>query len=195
MNENEILQLFQQIGVLKKGHFRLSSGKHSDTYLQCAILQQHPVWHEKAIQSLADKLKGIRPTVIVGAAVGGIISAYELARSCQARCIFAERVDGMLKFRRGFELYPEDQPVLIEDVITTAKTTLELISLVKSYQIEPLAITSLVDRQIQASTSFPYPFFSLIKIQAVLFDELDCPLCKDKIPLTDPGSRRLHSAP
>lgn len=193
MTDLEMLELFQSIGVIKKGHFRLSSGKHSDTYLQCAILQQYPEHHAKALVSITDKILSYQPNVIVGAAVGGIISAYELARLSHARCIFAERVDGILKFRRGYELYPEDRIVLIEDVVTTAKTTLELIELVKSHGLEPLAITALVDRQKSDSTPIPYPFFSLLKVEAVLYDETECPLCKENMPLTDPGSRRLHS--
>jgi orotate phosphoribosyltransferase len=193
MTELEILDLFQSIGVIKKGHFRLSSGKHSDTYLQCAILQQYPEHHSKALFTLAEKILTFKPSVIVGAAVGGIISAYELARLSNARCIFAERVDGILKFRRGYELNSDDRIVLIEDVVTTAKTTLELIDLVKSHGLEPLAVTALVDRQKANTSPLQYPFFSLVKVEAVLYDEMECPLCKENTPLTDPGSRRLHS--
>ena len=193
MTENEVLELFHSIGVIKKGHFRLSSGKHSDIYLQCAILQQYPEHHSKALFTLAEKILTYKPSVIVGAAVGGIISAYELARLSNARCIFAERVDGTLKFRRGYELSPDDRIVMIEDVVTTAKTTLELIELVKSHGLEPLAVTALVDRQKANTSPLHYPFFSLVKVEAVLYDETECPLCKENISLTDPGSRRLQS--
>jgi orotate phosphoribosyltransferase len=193
MTEQEVLDLFHSIGVIKKGHFRLSSGKHSDTYLQCAILQQYPEHHSRALHSLAEKVSTYQPTVIVGAAVGGIISAYELACLCKTRCIFAERVDGTLKFRRGYELAPDDRVVLIEDVVTTAKTTLELVELIKSHGLEPLAVTALVDRQKADTSPFSYPFFALVKVEAVLYDEAECPLCKENVPINDPGSRRLHS--
>jgi orotate phosphoribosyltransferase len=193
MNEQQIFEQFEKIGVLKKGHFRLSSGKHSDTYLQCAILQQFPKLHAEALQTLADKIKSFKPTVIVGAAIGGIISAYELARLCDIRCIFAERVDGTLTFRRGYELMPQDRPILIEDVITTAKTTLELIDLVTSRHVEPLAVTCIVDRQSKESKQLTYPFFPLVHLEAVLYNEEDCPLCKNHQPLDEPGSRRLSS--
>jgi orotate phosphoribosyltransferase len=192
MNEQEVLSLFQEIGVIKQGHFKLSSGRHSDIYLQCAILQQYPELHSRVLQRIADSILAYQPTVIVGAAVGGVVSSYELARLVGARGIFAERVDGILKLRRGFELIPEDRVVVIEDVVTTAKTTIEIIDLVKVYDISPKAVATIVDRRTTAS-GIDFPFFSAIKVSAQTWTEEECPLCMKKIPINEPGSRRLKN--
>lgn len=190
MKEEEILALFQDIGVLNKGHFKLSSGRHSDTYLQCALLQQYPNLNNIVMNELALKVKQFNPTVIVGAAIGGILASYELARLVGARCIFAERVDGNLKFRRGFDLIKDDKVIIVEDVVTTAKTTFELIDIVKEKGLEPKAIAAIVDRR-EDPSSIVYPFFSAIKISIKTYEENECPLCKEGIPLDEPGSRRL----
>lgn len=191
MEAQNVLSLFQEIGVIKNGHFKLSSGRHSDTYLQCAILQQYPELHARVLQGIADSIKTYLPTVIVGAAVGGIVSAYELARLVGARSIFAERVDGALKFRRGYELIKDDQVVVIEDVITTAKTTIEIIDLVKTYGLLPLAVASIVDRR-TTDTGIDVPFFSALKVYAQTWIPEECPLCLKKEPINEPGSRRLN---
>lgn len=191
MNEQEVLSLFQEIGVIKKGHFKLSSGRHSDLYLQCAILQQYPELHTKVLQTVADSVKQFQPTVIVGAAVGGVTSSYELARLTGARSIFAERVEGSLKFRRGFELIPEDRVVIIEDVVTTAKTTIEIIDLVKVFNLSPKAVATIVDRRAEP-TGINFPFFSAIKVIAQTWIQEECPLCIKKVPIDEPGSRRLN---
>lgn len=190
MQENEVLELMQEVGVIKKGHFKLSSGRHADTYLQCALLQQYPVINRKVMQILADFIQTYQPTLIIGAAVGGIIAAYELANLSHARCIFAERTDGQLTFRRGFEIFPDDRIVIVEDVVTTAKTTLELVSLVQQHGYDPLAVVSIVDRRTLSET-IPYPFQSAIHVTAETWETDGCPLCEKHIPLDEPGSRRL----
>lgn len=190
MKEEEILSLFQDIGVLNKGHFKLSSGRHSDTYLQCAILQQYPNLNNIIMKELALKIKQFDPTVIVGAAVGGILASYELARLVGARGVFAERVDGALKIRRGFDLIHNDRVIIVEDVITTAKTTFELIDVVREKGLEPKAIATIVDRR-EKHFEIDYPFFSALKINIKTYSEEECPLCKRGIPLEEPGSRRI----
>lgn len=189
--KEDILSLFEDIGVIKKGHFRLSSGRHSDTYLQCAILQQYPVLNSKVMNKIAENIKEYNPSVILGAAVGGIIAAYELAKLTNARCIFAERVDGALKLRRGFELSEVDKLIIVEDVITTAKTTLELVELAKNYNIEPLALSTIVDRR-EKTEDIGYPVFSAIKTIVKTYTEEECPLCKQGIEINEPGSRRIN---
>lgn len=190
MQENEVLELMQEVGVIKKGHFKLSSGRHADTYLQCALLQQYPVLNRKVMQEIAHFILPYQPTLIIGAAVGGIVAAYELANLAHARCIFAERVDGQLCFRRGFEILPDDRIVIVEDVVTTAKTTMELVALVQQQGYDPLAVVSIVDRR-TLSESIPYPFQSAIKVPAETWEAENCPLCEKYIPLDEPGSRRL----
>jgi len=190
MQENEVLELMQEIGVVKKGHFKLSSGRHADTYLQCALLQQYPVLNRKVMQSVVDFTAPYQPTLIIGAAVGGIVAAYELANLVHARCIFAERTDGQLSFRRGFEILPDDRIVIVEDVVTTAKTTMELVKLVQEHGYEPAAVVSIVDRR-TLSESIPYPFKAVVRISAETWEADQCPLCQQHIPIDEPGSRRL----
>jgi orotate phosphoribosyltransferase len=190
MREEEVISLFQDIGVLKKGHFRLSSGRHSGTYLQCAILQQYPNLNSIVMSEIVDKVKQFNPTVIIGAAIGGILASYELARLVGARGIFAERVDGVLKLRRGFDLIANDKVIIVEDVITTAKTTLELIGLLREKGLEPEAIVTIVDRR-EESVDIGYPVFPIVRIQIKTYLEEECPLCKEGISLEEPGSRRM----
>jgi len=190
MREEEVISLFQDIGVLKKGHFRLSSGRHSGTYLQCAILQQYPNLNSIVMSEIVDKVKQFNPTVIIGAAIGGILASYELARLVGARGIFAERVDGVLKLRRGFDSIANDKVIIVEDVITTAKTTLELIGLLREKGLEPEAIVTIVDRR-EESVDIGYPVFPIVRIQIKTYLEEECPLCKEGISLEEPGSRRM----
>ena len=192
MQKDEITELFSEIGVLKKGHFRLSSGLHSDTYLQCAILQQYPDKNERICSVLAEQVKELRPTLVVGAAVGGIISCYELAKQLNCRCIFAERVNGSLTFRRNFRVKDNDRIVVIEDVITTGKTTKELIELIGKDGQKPLAICSIVNRNKDKAT-FSHPVFSVLDVDAHVWSPDECPLCDAGMELTQPGSRHLHS--
>jgi orotate phosphoribosyltransferase len=189
--KEDILALFEDIGVIKRGHFKLSSGRHSDTYLQCAILQQYPKLNSIVMSKIAENIKDYFPSVILGAAVGGIIAAYELAKLTNARCIFAERVNSELKLRRGFEISETDKLIIVEDVITTAKTTLELVDLAKNYNIKPLALTTIVDRR-ESSEDLGYPVFSAIKTVVKTYTEEDCPLCKQGIQIDEPGSRRIN---
>jgi orotate phosphoribosyltransferase len=191
MRQDEVVKLFEKIGVMKKGHFRLSSGLHSDTYLQCASLQQYPQHNAAICNILVEQIKSFQPTLVVGAAVGGIISCYELARQLSARCIFAERDQGKLTFRRSFHMEPTDRVVVVEDVITTGKTTKELLSLIKDFDLSPLALCSIVDRTM-GKIDFSHPLFSVLKVEAHTWEPDTCPMCEAGIELTQPGSRHLH---
>ncbi|MDD4615310.1 MAG: orotate phosphoribosyltransferase [Caldisericia bacterium] len=191
MRQDEVVKLFEQIGVMKKGHFRLSSGRHSDTYLQCASLQQYPQHNAVICNIIADQIRSFQPTLIIGAAVGGIISCYELARQLNARCIFAERDQGELVFRRSFYIKPTDRIIVVEDVVTTGKTTKELLALIEKYHVSPLALCSLVDRSM-GKVEFSHPLFSVLKVEAHTWEPDVCPLCESGMELTQPGSRHLH---
>ena len=192
MRKDEVEVLFEKIGVMNKGHFRLSSGLHSDTYLQCAILQQFPELNEQICNILAEQVREFRPTLIVGAAVGGIISCYELAKQLKARCIFAERVNGELKFRRTFKANPDDRIVIIEDVVTTGKTTKEIIALLDKTNNSPLALCTVVDRS-EGTHGFKYPLFSALEVKAHVWEPDKCPLCEAGMEVHQPGSRKIHS--
>src|SRR5260370_34665277 len=119
MTEAEVLDLFRQSGALLEGHFRLSSGLHSDRYLQSALVLQHPDYAEQMGRALAARLEHLQPTAILSPALGGIVIGQEVGRAMHIRAIFAERQDGKLMLRRGFTLAPNDRVVVVEDVITT----------------------------------------------------------------------------
>src|SRR4051812_31282537 len=127
MTDADVLDLFRQSGALLEGHFKLSSGLHSDRYLQSALVLQHPDFAEQLGQALAARLAHLQPTVILSPALGGIVIGQEVGRAMQIRAIFAERQDGKLLLRRGFTLTPSDRVVVVEDVITTGLSTRETI--------------------------------------------------------------------
>ncbi|MDN5301633.1 MAG: orotate phosphoribosyltransferase, partial [Thermoanaerobacteraceae bacterium] len=116
LTREEIIKLFTDTGVLKTGHFLLTSGRHSDRYMQCAQLLQYPDAAEKACSELAQKFKGMDIQTVIGPALGGILVSYEVARALNARSIFAERENGVMTLRRGFTLKPGEKVLVVEDV-------------------------------------------------------------------------------
>src|SRR5579864_3414007 len=125
MNENEILQIFRENSALLEGHFILSSGLHSDRYIQCALVLQHPDVAQKLCAELAAKLRHVGASVVAAPALGGIIVAHEVARALGVRAIFTERQDGIMTLRRGFSLGANEPILVVEDVITTGGSTRE----------------------------------------------------------------------
>src|SRR5260370_37443289 len=123
MTEAEVLDLFRQSGALLEGHFRLSSGLHSDRYLQSALVLQHPDFAEQLGRALAARLEHLQPTVILSPALGGIVIGQEVGRAMQLRALFAERQEGRRMLRRGTPLSPDDRVVVVEDEVTTAGST------------------------------------------------------------------------
>src|SRR6478672_12614825 len=128
MTESEVLNLFRQSGALLEGHFRLSSGLHSDRYLQSALVLQHPDFAEQLGRALAARLEHLQPTVVLSPAMGGIIIGQEVGRALQVRALFAERQDGVLVLRRGFTLSPSERVLVVEDVVTTGGSTRETVA-------------------------------------------------------------------
>ena len=125
MTDSEVLNLFRESGALLEGHFKLSSGLHSDRYLQSALVLQHPDFAEQLGRALGARLAHLDPTVVLSPALGGIVIGQEVGRAMHIRAIFAERQEGKLVIRRGFRLAPSDRVVVIEDVITTGLSTRE----------------------------------------------------------------------
>ena len=122
-----ILDLFRQSGALLEGHFRLSSGLHSTGYLQCALVLQHPAHAERLGRAVAELVRSLSPTVVLSPALGGVIIGHEVARALGVRAIFSERLEGIMTIRRGFSLEPSDRVLIVEDVVTTGKSTGETI--------------------------------------------------------------------
>lgn len=186
--DNMVIDTLKETGALLTGHFLLSSGRHSDRYCQCAKLLQYPDKSEKVLKIVADKLKEVDFDIIVGPAMGGIIVAYELARQTDKPGIFAERVEGKMSIRRGFEIKKGDRVVISEDVITTGKSSLEVAEIIKEAGGEIAALACIVDR---SSKSMPYPVYSAVKLEIESFEPDICPLCKAGIPNVKPGSRNI----
>ena len=188
MKREEILKIFIESGAFLEGHFRLSSGKHSPKYLQCAGVLQYPNYTEILCRELADKFREDAIDTVIAPALGGILVSYEVARSLNIRSIFTERVDGKMTLRRGFDLSKNNNVLVVEDVITTGLSTREVCEVVKSFGANIVGVGSLVDRS-KGEINFGVRFESLLKIDVATYSEEECPLCKNKIPVIKPGSR------
>jgi len=186
MEAEELLSLFRESGALLEGHFLLSSGLHSPTYFQCALLLQHPALAQRLCWELASRFEGLQVEVVLSPAIGGIIVGYELARALGARAIFAERVAGKMMLRRGFQLKKGERAVVVEDVVTTGGSLQEVAKLAQEAGGRVVGKGALVDR----SRGKADPgLHSLISLEVISYPPTDCPLCRAGIPLVKPGSR------
>lgn len=191
MNEKDVLKMFKEEKALLTGHFLLSSGLHSANYMQCALLLQKSWAAEKLCRALAKKLKGKKVDVVVGPALGGVIVSHEMGRALKVRSIFAERTDGTLALRRGFEIKKGENVLVVEDVVTTGKSSREVIDLVRQSGARLAGVACLVDRN-EADAGFGAPLYSLLKIDIKTYDPVSCPLCREaKLPVVKPGSRTV----
>jgi orotate phosphoribosyltransferase len=182
------LQDFIDTGALLEGHFRLSSGLHSDRYLQCARLLMWPDRAEAAGKDLAAMLAEFPAAAVVAPAMGGLIIGHEVARALKTPFVFAERQDGSFTLRRGFRLSPGDLIVVVEDVFTTGKSTREVIDLISTAGGRAVAAGSIVNRGL-ATGALGVPSRSLLSLDVPVWSEGECPLCRKGIPLDTPGSR------
>lgn len=182
------INLLKETGALLEGHFLLSSGKHSNRYVQCAKLLQYPDKAEEAIKPIAEKVKEIDFDIVVGPAMGGIVVGYELGRQTGKPSIFTERVDGKMTLRRGFEIKQGQKVLITEDVVTTGKSSLETAEVIKSLGGEVIGIACIADRK---SSKIEYPIYSAIELEVQSFEKYECPLCKKGIEYVKPGSRNI----
>lgn len=194
MEQKEVMEVFEQTQGVLKGHFLLTSGRHSDTYMQCAKLFIYPKASEKLCAALADKIKKTVSDPIdfvVSPAIGGIIMGYEMARQLNVKNIFAERENGEMTLRRGFSIEKGANAVVVEDVVTTGGSVKEVIALLQNMGVQVKAVASIVDRS-NGKVDFSLPFVNLISMDIVSYDPENCPICaKQQIPLVKPGSRTV----
>jgi orotate phosphoribosyltransferase len=188
MTRDELLDLFRRSGALLEGHFLLSSGLHSSGYLQCALVLSHPVYAETLGRAIAAELLGLRPTVILSPALGGVIIGHEVARALGVRALFAERQDGVLTLRRGFSLSEPDRVVVIEDVLTTGRSTRETMQVASGAGGTVIAVGSIVDRS-GGQANLGVPFVTLFDIALPTYEPGACPLCRQGSSAIKPGSR------
>ena len=189
MTEKDVLKIFDDEKALLVGHFRLSSGLHSEKYLQCALVLQRPDIAERLSKGLAEKFSRAGIDLVIGPALGGITLAYEVARVLGVRGLFTERQEGKMVLRRGFGIEKGEKVLVVEDVITTGGSTKEVIEVVKDRGGVVIGVGSIIDRS-DGKTNFGVSFEALAKIKIDTVKEEDCPLCKEHIPITRPGSRQ-----
>ena len=184
----DILDLFRRVGALLEGHFRLTSGLHSPGYLQCALVLQHPREAEACGAALADRVRGLAPTVVLSPALGGIVIGHEVARALGVRAIFAERQDGTLTLRRGFSLDAADRVLVVEDVVTTGGSTRETIEAARAAGARVVGAGAIIDRS-GGNQNLDVPFHALATVSLPTYQPDACPLCARGEPVVKPGSR------
>lgn len=189
-DEQKILDIFQKTGALLKGHFLLTSGRHSNVYFQCAKVLQFPGYCEMICSYIADHYKSYGIDTVISPAIGGIIVGQEVARQLNKRSIFAEREDKALTLRRGFSLEKGERVLICEDVVTTGGSVFEVIEIAKNCGAVVEGVGFIVDRS-NGKVNFGFPQFSTVKLDAVSFTPDECPLCKDGIEVVKPGSRKV----
>jgi orotate phosphoribosyltransferase len=189
MKSIDINEMLLKADAMKKGHFLLSSGLHSEKYLQCALLLSHPRYAAALCKRLAGRFKSDKIDIVIGPAYGGIIVAYELARALGSRALFAERHNGIMQLRRGFTIESHHRVIIAEDVITTGKSVKEVIACLKPLGAHIVGIASLIDRSTDKGIFEKIKQASVKKINIQTYTPAECPLCKKGIPLTKPGSR------
>ena len=189
MTENELLDIFRKHSALLEGHFILSSGLHSNRYVQCAQVLQHPRAAEQLCAQLAEQLRHLKPSVVAAPALGGVLVAYEVARALGVRAIFTERQDGAMTLRRGFTLEPGEPTLVVEDVITTGLSTRETIQCIEQAGGKVVGAGSLIDRSGGTADLVGLPKASLVNLKIQNYNPAECPLCQAGIPAIKPGSR------
>ena len=188
MTEGEVLELFRESGALLEGHFRLTSGLHSERYLQSALVLQYPEFAERLGRELAARCAHLQATVVLSPALGGIVIGQEVGRSLGVRALFAERQEGLLTLRRGFSISPADRVLIVEDVITTGGSTMETARVAEVLGAHVAGAGAIVDRSGGAS-KLELPLQALVRLDVPTYAPESCPLCARGLPVVKPGSR------
>ncbi len=191
MDASEVRSTFTETNALRSGHFELRSGLHSNQYFQCALVLQYPHHTGRLCEALVEKARAalgeLKPDVVMAPALGGITVGYELGRLTHARALFAEKQEGRLVLRRGFEIQPGQHCLVGEDVITRGGRVQEVVDIVEERGGIVDAILVLVDRS-GGNAKFNAPVFSLLQETPETWAPDECPLCKQGVPIDHPGS-------
>ena len=188
----EVMKKFEQAGAIKKGHFKLTSGVHSDTYIQCAQVMQYPGFMHNLCSELGRKFRGEDIDVIIGPAIGGIIISHVMAQVLGpwVRAIFTERENGKMTLRRSFEIKKDEKVLVVEDVTTTGGSVREVIDIAKERGGRVVGVGVLIDRS-GGRIDFGVKMKSLLTLDIKSYQPEECPLCKKGVPVVKPGSREL----
>jgi orotate phosphoribosyltransferase len=192
MNNEKVLDIFRKANALLAGHFLLTSGKHSSIYLEKFAVLQDPKSTEQLCKQIAKHFKAKKVDVVVGAAIGGIILAYETAKNLGVRGIFMEREDGKLKLRRGFDIKDGERVLIVEDIVTTGGSVQEIIDELKAnYKCDIVGTGLLINRSGKEIDFGAGETYALARVDVTSYEEKDCPECKNGIPITKRGSKNI----
>jgi len=189
LNKAEATGIFTESGALMEGHFKLTSGRHSNRYMQCAQVLQYPVFTEKLAAHIAEKFSSEKIDFVIGPAMGGIIVSYEVARQLGVPSIFCERENGKMALRRGFKLEPGQKVLVVEDVVTTGGSVVEVMDIVRQSGAEVVGVAVLVDRS-AGKVDFGVRTEAVLSMDIESWDAPECPLCQaGQGEAIKPGSR------
>lgn len=188
LSKTELLQIFRDTRALLDGHFQLTSGLHSSQYFQCARVLQYPEYLQLLAGEIVRHFEKSGIELVISPAIGGIVVGTEVGRMLGVRTIFAERKDGTMQVRRGFEIRSGERVLAVEDVVTTGGSVAEVTKLVQNADAVLAGVGIIVDRS-NGKITFPSKQFSVLQMDAVVYQPDSCPLCRDGIPVNKPGSR------
>ena len=186
MQKDKLLKLLRTTGAIMDGHFLLTSGLHSNLYIEKFRILENPIALNKVCKNMAEIVNKKNIDLVIGAAIGGILISGGVGRHLNLNHIFSERVDGKMELRRGFEIHEDQNILIVEDIITTGGSVVELIELVKKSSSNIIHILSLVDRS-KDGINFGFPFSSLINIPSESWKKEECPLCQKGIAISKRG--------
>jgi len=192
MTDADVLAALKEREAIRTGHFALTSGRHSDTYIQCArILEDPALTTELAKMAVARLPEGADIDLVAAPAVGGLIIGFAVAQALGVKFIFSEREQGTMCFRRSFSVEPGERVLVVEDVVTTGGSVAEVVDLVRASSGDVVGVVSLIDRG--GVKRFDAPYWPLLRLEAQSWEPASCTQCAEGAPLTSPGSRRLSS--
>jgi orotate phosphoribosyltransferase len=189
MTADEVRRVLEETGVVRRGHFRLTSGLHTDLFLLCALVQQHPEPTARLAQAMAAPYRAAGVQVVVGTAMGGVILAYEVARALGVRAVYAEKTaEGAMALRRGFRVAPGERALVVEDAVTTGGSIRRALDAVAAAGGRVVGVSALVDRS-AGRAGVGVPMHALVTLDVPAWEPAACPLCRQGVRLVEPKDR------
>ncbi|AZR73004.1 orotate phosphoribosyltransferase [Anoxybacter fermentans] len=192
MKREELLRILEETGALLKGHFQLSSGRHSEAYVQCAQILQYPWYLDKFCTALANLFNDREIDLIIAPAMGGVLISNGVGRALKKRAIFTERENGQMRLRRNFYIQPGEKVLIVEDVVTTGKSVREVMEVVRNLSGKIVGIGSFIDRSGGKADFDGVKFKALLTLDLKTYMPEECPFCKAGVAVTKPGSRFIN---
>lgn len=190
MTENDVKQLLVETGAILEGHFLLTSGLHSPMYVEKFQVLQYPEHTARMCAALAEQFADDQVELVIGPVTGGILLAHEVGKNLKTRAIFTERENGKMTLRRGFVIKPGERVLIVEDIVTTGGSVQEVLEVVREHGGIPVGVGLLVDRS-GGTVDFGIPAKSLLQLQVQTYQQDDCPLCRNQVPMTKRGSKNI----